>query len=599
MLRSWCLRPTRVARADAARDTAQGTTRCLDPPLNQTDMKLFAKGLLLIAIPSAVELALLGVVFDTQGEAALAARRAENSQQILWQASSVADPLLREAARVRTGIVLEDPSFIDRHAVWTEFSDRITLLARMVADNPAQLARVEHMRAAAYAWRKQASDIADALRMGHGTPFARAAGGGLPAEIETVREVLGDFIAEETRLDEARAAMLRISRERQQYALIFAVVGSMLIWAFTAVAFARNVGVRLAALSANAERLGEGAALAPSLSGNDEIAALDAVLHQTSARLLDADREQAALKAQLQARAADLAGANEHLRQETQDNEMFIYSVSHDLRSPLVNLQGFSKELEVSCGDLRARINAAGLPEHEHRAMAELLDGEVDESLQFLRLAVSRAAAIIDALLRISRAGRLEYRWQRVSVARVVERVLGGLAGELAHAARIDVRDLPPAWGDPAALEQIFGNLIDNALRHLDPRRPGHIEIGALKADSDVGDQIVGDSAREVGKEADSEAAGHTRTYYVRDNGVGIAQAYLPKLFRAFQRLHGGESAGQGTGLALAKRIAERHGGRIWVESTEGAGSTFFVALPDQPLRSTSRAWRQSFNEHQ
>ncbi|MEX3823927.1 CHASE3 domain-containing protein, partial [Paraburkholderia sp. BR14262] len=210
-------------------------------------MKLFAKGLLLIAIPSIVELALLGVVFDTQGKAALAAKRAENTQQILWQANSLVDPLLREAARVRTGIVLEDPSFIDRHAVWTEFSDRITLLARMVADNPPQLARVERMRDAAYAWRKEAGDIADALRTGHSAPFARAAANGMPPEIETVREVLGEFIAEETRLDEARAAMLRETRERQQDALIFAVVGSMLIWAFTAMAFARNVGARLAA----------------------------------------------------------------------------------------------------------------------------------------------------------------------------------------------------------------------------------------------------------------------------------------------------------------------------------------------------------------
>jgi signal transduction histidine kinase len=548
-------------------------------------MKLFAKGLLLIAIPSVVELALLGIVFDTQGKAALAAKRAENTQQILWQANSLADPLLREAVRVRTGIVLEDPSFIDRHAVWTEFSDRITLLARMVADNPAQLARVERMRNAAYAWRKEAGDIADALRMGHSAPFARAAGDGLPPEIETVREVLGDFIAEETRLDEARAAMLRETRERQLDALIFAVVGSMLIWAFTAMAFARNVGVRLAALGANAERLGEGAPLAPPLSGNDEIAALDAVLHQTSARLRVAEREQAALKAQLQARAADLASANENLRQESQDNEMFIYSVSHDLRSPLVNLQGFSKELQVSCDDLRAQINAAGLPGHEHRAMAEVLNGDVDESLQFLRQAVSRAAAIIDALLRISRAGRLEYRWQRVNIARLVERVLGVLAGELPQAARIDVGELPPAWGDPAALEQIFANLIENALRHLDPARPGRVEIGAVEPGGEPVNGSGGEAGKDAGKKTDEDTGERTRTYYVRDNGIGIAEAYLPKLFRAFQRLHGGESPGQGTGLALARRIAERHGGRIWVESTEGAGSTFFVALPDQPLR--------------
>ncbi|WP_042269593.1 sensor histidine kinase [Paraburkholderia heleia] len=550
-------------------------------------MKLFAKGLLLIAIPSAVELALLGVVFDTQGKAALAAKRAENTQQILWQANSLVDPLLREAARVRTGIVLEDPSFIDRHAVWTEFSDRITLLARMVADNPPQLARVERMRDAAYAWRKEAGDIADALRTGHSAPFARVAGKGMPPEIETVRAVLGEFIAEETRLDEARTAMLRKTRERQQDALIVAVVGSMLIWAFTAMAFARNVGVRLAALGANAERLGNGAPLAPPLSGDDEIAALDAVLHQTSARLRMAEREQAALKAQLQARAADLASANERLRQESQDNEMFIYSVSHDLRSPLVNLQGFSKELQVSCDDLRAQVDAAGLPEHEYRAMAEVLEGDVDESLQFLRQAVARAAAIIDALLRISRAGRLEYRWQRVNVARLVERVLGGLAEERTKAARIEVGELPSAWGDPAALEQIFGSLIENALHHLDPARAGRVEIGALEP----GGESAGEPASSAGKHPEKSAAGEpgerTRTYFVRDNGVGIAQAYLPKLFRAFQRLHGGESPGQGTGLALAKRIAERHGGCIWVESTEGAGSTFFVALPDQPLRST------------
>ncbi|MEM5448399.1 ATP-binding protein [Paraburkholderia guartelaensis] len=550
-------------------------------------MKLFAKGLLLIAIPSIVELALLGVVFDTQGKAALAAKRAENTQQILWQANSLVDPLLREAARVRTGIVLEDPSFIDRHAVWTEFSDRITLLARMVADNPPQLARVERMRDAAYAWRKEAGDIADALRTGHSAPFARAAANGMPPEIETVREVLGEFIAEETRLDEARAAMLRETRERQQDALIFAVVGSMLIWAFTAMAFARNVGARLAALGANAERLGDGAPLAPPLSGDDEIAALDAVLHQTSARLRVAEREQTALKAQLQARAADLASANEHLRQESQDNEMFIYSVSHDLRSPLVNLQGFSKELQVSCDDLRTQVVAAGLPEHEYRAMAEVLDGDVDESLKYLRQAVARAAAIIDALLRISRAGRLEYRWQRVNVARLVERVLGGLAEERTKAARIEVGELPPAWGDPAALEQIFGNLIENALQHLDTARPGRVEIGALEAGAQSAGEPGKSAGKDPGKSAGGEPGERTRTYFVRDNGVGIAQAYLPKLFRAFQRLHGGESPGQGTGLALARRIAERHGGRVWVESTEGAGSTFFVALPDQPLRTT------------
>lgn len=568
-------------------------------------MKLFAKGLLLIAIPSAIELALLGVVFDTQGEAAQAAKSAENSKQILWQASGLVQPLLREAARVRTAIVLEDSSFIDRRAVWAEFSDRISQLAHMVADNPAQLARVQRINDDARAWRARCGEVADALRAGHAIDFARAGGDGLPAEIEAVRSELDGFIAEQTRLDDARSASLRETRERQQDALIFAVVGSMLIWAATAIVYARNVGLRLAALSANAQRLSEGVPLARALAGDDEIAALDAVLNQTSRRLREAEHEQGALKLQLQERAADLAAANDNLRQESQDNEMFIYSVSHDLRSPLVNLQGFSRELQVSCGDLREQIESADLPSDEHRRMVELLDGDVDESLQFLRQAVSRAAAIIDALLRISRAGRLDYRWQRVNVGRIVERVLAGLAAELAQQARIEVRELPPAWGDPGALEQIFGNLIDNALHHLDPARPGHVEIGALEpgdaaasaasaasrgnVSGPIG-EAAGRAAQPGAAHADARDASstfgiRTRTYYVRDNGIGIPAAYLPKLFRAFQRLHGGDSTGQGTGLALARRIAERHGGRIWVESKEGAGSTFFVALPDEPLR--------------
>ncbi|MFX1803598.1 ATP-binding protein [Paraburkholderia sp. A1RO-5] len=561
-------------------------------------MKLFAKGLLLIAIPSAIELALLGLVFDTQGEAALAAKSAENSKQILWQAAGLAHPLLREAARVRTAIVLEDPSFIDRRAVWAEFSDRIALLEHMVSDNPRQLARIQRINDSARTWRASCGKVADALRDGNAGGFTYTGGIGLPPEIDAVRSELDAFIAEQTRFDETRSASLRKSRERQQDALIFAVAGSMLVWAATAAVFARNVSLRLATLSANAQRLSVGVALAPPLAGNDEIASLDAVLNQTSRRLSEAEHEQTALKAQLQERAADLAAANDNLRQESQDNEMFIYSVSHDLRSPLVNLQGFSKELQVSCSDLREQIDLADLPPTERRHMMEVLDGDVDESLQFLRQAVARAAAIIDALLRMSRAGRLEYRWQRVNVGRIVERALAGLAAGLAQQARIEVRELPPAWGDPAALEQIFGNLIDNALRHLDPARPGHVEIGALElgegaqgratlpATSLVTSLVTSSAiAGATARDASRISGTRTRTYYVRDNGIGIPAAYLPKLFRVFQRLHGGESDGQGTGLALARRIAERHGGRIWAESTEGAGSTFFVALPDEPLR--------------
>jgi signal transduction histidine kinase len=535
-------------------------------------MKLFTRGLLLIAVPSAVELALLGVVFDTQEQTAQAAQWVTNSKQILYQSSAIVDPLLRQAARVRTAMVTGDVSLIDRHTVWVDIGDRLSKLDALVAGAPQQVARVHNMQRAIDEYREQTAAISQALHDGRSTkPFIERETGALPEQVALFRDELAGFGREASRLDAERSAALARRRERQQYALIAAVIGSMLIWAGTAVVFARSIGRRLEVLTGNAERLGSGRPLAAPVSGNDEIAALDAVLHQTGSRLREADSEQASLKTRLQARARELAGVNEELRQETQDNEMFIYSVSHDLRSPLVNLQGFSKELQVSCDELGGIVSQAGLPEAEHRRMAHILDGDVHESLYYLRTAVTRAAAIIEALLRISRAGRLEYQWQRVSVGRVVGRVVDALQGAInQRSATVTVRELPPAWGDPAAVEQIFSNLIGNALNFLDPARHGRIEVGALEA--------------EAVDETEPPAV-RMRTYYVRDNGLGIPAAYLSKVFRAFQRLHGDVASGDGIGLAVVRRTVERHGGRVWVESAEGAGSTFFVVLPEQPLR--------------
>src|SRR5579864_2332100 len=108
-------------------------------------MKLFTKGLLLIAVPSVVELALLGVVFDTQEQTAQAAQRVGDSKQILYQSSAIVDPLLRQAARVRTAMASGDASLIDRHTVWVDLGDRLSKLDALVAEAPQQVERVHHM----------------------------------------------------------------------------------------------------------------------------------------------------------------------------------------------------------------------------------------------------------------------------------------------------------------------------------------------------------------------------------------------------------------------------------------------------------------------
>jgi light-regulated signal transduction histidine kinase (bacteriophytochrome) len=172
-----------------------------------------------------------------------------------------------------------------------------------------------------------------------------------------------------------------------------------------------------------------------------------------------------------------------------------------------------------------------------------------------------RQGALIDALLRLSRAGRVDYQLVDVDVARTVQRIVEAMSVTIyERAATVEVHQLPPAYGDPTALEQVFANLIGNALNYLDSARPGRIEIGTLEA-------------------GDAELQGFN-TYYVKDNGLGIPQAYHSKVFQALKRLHPEAAKGEGMGLAIVRRVVERHGGSVWFESAANEGSTFFVQLP-------------------
>lgn len=268
------------------------------------------------------------------------------------------------------------------------------------------------------------------------------------------------------------------------------------------------------------------------------------------------------LNKDLEQQVVRLAAANHELEQKNRENEMFVYSVSHDLRSPLVNLQGFSNELGVACQDLREIIERGELPPDVQARGLALIDGDIGESIHFMQSAVRRLSNIIDALLQLSRVGRINYSRQEVDVHEIVRRVVESLAATIAEKdARVTVRDLPPAAGDPTAIEQVFANLVGNALKYLDPDRSGVIEIGYC-------------SKTIEGQETESGA------YFVRDNGLGIAEEYQTKIFQPFQRVHTSAAPGEGMGLAFVGRIVERHGGRVWVESAPGEGATFFLKLP-------------------
>jgi signal transduction histidine kinase len=301
-----------------------------------------------------------------------------------------------------------------------------------------------------------------------------------------------------------------------------------------ALLFLNGVIKRLAVVRDNARRFAEGKGLAPPLNGSDEIAQVDRAFH-------------------------DMATS---LDQQKQENEMFVYSVSHDLRSPLINLQGFSEELGLSYRDLQALFRHEGIPPAVRAQGHKLMTENIEDSIRYIQTAVGRLARIIDALLRLSRAGRVEYHWQTLDLQTMIRKIVDALHDTIADKkVEVVVGELPPSCGDPTAVEQIFANLIGNAVNYLDDTRSGTIEVGCT----------------------DSELAGTAaglHVYYIKDNGLGIPEAYHQRVFTAFSRLHADVAQGEGIGLALVRRMVERHGGKIWLQSTAGAGSTFFVALP-------------------
>lgn len=300
-------------------------------------------------------------------------------------------------------------------------------------------------------------------------------------------------------------------------------------------------GLMLGALAAERRR-----AEASLREANDE---LEARVLERTAELERANRDLASTNAQLEARTTELARKNEEV-------EAFVYIVSHDLRAPLVNLQGFSHELELSCAELETTLAGAQVPPGISASLRAVVENGIGSALRYIGSSVSKFEHLINALLLLSRTGQQEYRMETIDMAALVASTVDAYRQTIdSSAATVKIDNLPDARGDMTAIGQVFSNLLDNALKYLQPGRPGEIEIGG--------------STTEVGLR-----------YWVRDNGVGIPESVRPRLFQIFQRFHPELASGDGIGLAAIKRIVERHGGRIWADSSFSHGSTFQFTLP-------------------
>ncbi|HET7221335.1 MAG TPA: ATP-binding protein [Vicinamibacterales bacterium] len=537
------------------------------------NLSLTAKGLLIVAAPVVAQLIVLMALQSVQSAIAEAEQWAAHSKDVILQADEIHRIALQAIASQRAAVISGDADFHEPADVAPgEVVRLIDDLGRGVNDNPTQTARIAIIRDNAIELERWLAEQRDLVRQGRqAAAIERITNRDGAMRIEILRRNLSAFLADEARIADGRAARLRQVTAQSRWLTVVAALTSLAIACILAFFFSRGISSRFAVVTRNAERLAANEPLAEPIGGSDEIAVLDRALHDSSRKLAEAAAATASARAQLEEKLQQLAALNTELRQQTEENETFIYSVSHDLRSPLVNLQGFSKELAMACAEIETLLDDDSLPSAYRARMTELVDGEIGESVHYIRTAVSRASGIIDSLLRLARIGRVELRNQRVPVAQIVRDVIDAMRATIAaKGAQVVAHPLADAWGDATAIEQVFANLIGNAVNYLDPARQGSIEVGMVPAN---------------GK--DSSAA-PVRTYYVRDNGLGIPKAASTRIFSAFQRHHGHLAAGEGVGLALVRRIVDRHGGRIWFESVEGQGSTFYVELPAEPPPETN-----------
>jgi signal transduction histidine kinase len=296
------------------------------------------------------------------------------------------------------------------------------------------------------------------------------------------------------------------------------------------------------------------------------LAGISIFLVRRSARARDAAEDQLRdnnlnLEATVDARTADLREANDEIQR-------FAYIVSHDLRSPLVNIMGFTSELEELRTDIFKRIATLGRASTSPAPVAAseiepALEGEDEqlsegfsEALGFIKSSIAKMDRLITAILNLTREGRREFEPVQIDTRELIETIVSTVAHQASEAqAEIHIAPLPDIISDRLALEQIFSNLIDNALKYLKPGVPGDIHV---RGRTKLGFAI----------------------FEIADNGRGIDPKDHQRIFDLFRRAGEQDKPGQGIGLAHVRALVRRLGGTMSVSSELHSGSTFTITLP-------------------
>ena len=267
------------------------------------------------------------------------------------------------------------------------------------------------------------------------------------------------------------------------------------------------------------------------------------------------------LEKRVQERTTELARANQEL-------ETLIRIASHDLRAPLVNIQGFSQLLNKACNAIIRILTDTVLPDETRQALVASHE-KAAKAMRFINAGVEKMNGLISGLLRLSHLGRAPLALQALDMNALLQTVLEAMTFQIrTAAAEVAVDALPDCRADAALINQVFSNLLDNATKYRDSVRPLRVRIWGRNPG--VGRHPGG------GRREDA-----CTVYCVEDNGLGVAPEHQQKIWNLFYRLDPqGSVAGEGIGLTAVQRIVERHGGTVWMESEIGKGSRFFLALP-------------------
>jgi len=430
---------------------------------------------------------------------------------------------VRRAESASRGYLLtSEPRFLaDYEAAFAAVIPDVDKLTALSHDNPTQVENSKRLRGPVETRIAELAKVIEFARqndLAGGIALLRQANAS--DAVRRMNDVASDMRKEEDRLFAQRT---ETADRTQQLASIVTVVGSALVVALA------GISVFLVRRSARARDAAE-------------------------AQLRDNNLN---LEATVDERTADLREANNEIQR-------FAYIVSHDLRSPLVNIMGFTSELEQLRNDIFRRIAALASPAPVAADNAELvlegddrqLSQDFSEALEFIKSSIAKMDRLITAILNLTREGRREFEPVPIDTRELIEAIVTTMAHQASEAkAEIRVAPLPNVVSDRLALEQIFSNLIDNALKYLRPGVPGEITVrGRTKLGSAI--------------------------FEVSDNGRGIDSKDHQRIFDLFRRAGTQDKPGQGIGLAHVRALVRRLGGTMSVSSELHNGSTFTITLP-------------------